>query len=856
MAEALDISIPNLGFSIEYSALVIKVRDSNIQLVQAEIQKICLIHVYETFSFNRSQIPSKCLLDLEAKISNFVKIFLKKYRMNSRMISRVLSDSWSKCHLSLPSSVVSWLQGNALGISETTSSGNVEALFHHLEGKSDSDSEEVLPRDSQVVRIPRLELCNFMHENKLEFTNYRLQLPVLMDFILSKISKHMADIPETCLDDLFKKLFHNFLPKVQQNYAQVSRKYASFVCTSFASGNFELPSSLQSFLKDFNPAPPTKLPTPFGEKSKRSQFRATQKLRASFEPEVIFQAAAQNLSQAGQKDARFVTEKVNSSTGLTAAKARAAITAKDNSRPSKISPVEALSFILQHNLTKATYEAMAATSKAHNANIWPSYPRVQEAKFQCRPDEVIFSDHCAIVPLQNLLDQTVKRMLESDPNLKDQLFEAAAEQDSELHATLYFKYGFDGSGSHHRPMQPDSQGDIQKVKSLMLSQLVVLQIDANVGECETVFFTNHSPNNPHFCRPLRISFESESSAAILAEHNRLKSELEELLPYEVSQSPKIHISYKGLETMVDGKVVVAVTNNNTSICTICDKGSTEMASNVGPFDPVSDERLLFGISPLHFLLRVFEALLHIAYKQEVKQFRVKKADKPSVAANTLRVKEAFERKLGLIVDQRREGGFGNTNTGNVARKAFANADTFAQICGVSTILVSNLDVICRTLASSHNIDADKFEEFCNATLAQYMIDCPWYNIPPTLHKVLVHGADIIRATPLPIGVTSEEGSESNTKFCRKYYQNHTRKISSLAALQDLFHRMMDVSDPLVRSLTPEPETQSSEMPPDMRALLILPSSSSVPEAVDTLSIANISIDNSNDSNSSMEMNWQ
>ena len=78
----------------------------------------------------------------------------------------------------------------------------------------------------------------------------------------------------------------------------------------------------------------------------------------------------------------------------------------------------------------------------------------------------------------------------------------------------------------------------------------------------------------------------------------------------------------------------------------------------------------------------------------------------------------------------------------------------------------------------------------------------------------------------------------------------------MAALQDLFHRMMDVSDPLVRSFTPEPEMQSSEMPPDMRALLILPSSSSVPQDVDTLSIGNISIDNSNDSNSSMEMNWQ
>jgi hypothetical protein len=68
--------------------------------------------------------------------------------------------------------------------------------------------------------------------------------------------------------------------------------------------------------------------------------------------------------------------------------------------------------------------------------------------------------------------------------------------------------------------------------------------------------------------------------------------------------------------------------------------------------------------------------------------------------------------------------------------------------------------------------------------------------------------------------------------------------------------MMDVSDPIVRSLSPEPETQSSEMPPDMRALVILPSSSSVPQDMDTHSIPNISIDNSNDSNSSMEMNWQ
>ena len=249
MAEALDVSISNLGFSIEHATLVLKVRDSNIQLVQAEIQNICLIHVFETFSVTKSQIPSKCLLDLEAKISIFVKNFLKKYRKNSRMISKVLSDTWSKRHLSLPTSVVSWLQRNALVISETGSSENVEGFFHHLEDSSDSDSEEVLPRDSQVFRIPRLELCNLMRKNGFEFANSRLQISALMDFILSKVSAPRADISEACLDDLYEKLTVNFLPKVRQAYALVSRKYSSFACTSFASGNFELPSSLQEGLK-------------------------------------------------------------------------------------------------------------------------------------------------------------------------------------------------------------------------------------------------------------------------------------------------------------------------------------------------------------------------------------------------------------------------------------------------------------------------------------------------------------------------------------------------------------------------------------------------------------------------------
>ena len=145
---------------------------------------------------------------------------------------------------------------------------------------------------------------------------------------------------------------------------------------------------------------------------------------------------------------------------------------------------------------------------------------------------------------------------------------------------------------------------------------------------------------------------------IQAENQRLKQEINSLEKFVRIKDPKIEIKFKGLLTMVDGKVVSALTNQNTCRCNICDKSGTEMAKNEEPFSLVSEERLQFGASPLHFGLRAFEALLHIAYKQDVKTFKVRNPeDKAIVAERTAAVKSAFERELGLKVDCRRDGGF-------------------------------------------------------------------------------------------------------------------------------------------------------------------------------------------------------
>ena len=161
---------------------------------------------------------------------------------------------------------------------------------------------------------------------------------------------------------------------------------------------------------------------------------------------------------------------------------------------------------------------------------------------------------------------------------------------------------------------------------------------------------------------------------------------------------------------------------------------------------------------------------------------------------------------------------GTTNTGNLVRKAFINAEVTARICGVSTVLVSNLDTIRRAFSSGHPIDSEELHKICQETLIQYKLDAGWYSLSPTLHRVLVHGKEIVQATPLAIGITSEEGSEANTKFARHFLKHHTRKTSNTNTIVDLFNRLMNISDPLVIAFSKETEKKTREIQADLAVL--------------------------------------
>jgi hypothetical protein len=190
----------------------------------------------------------------------------------------------------------------------------------------------------------------------------------------------------------------------------------------------------------------------------------------------------------------------------------------------------------------------------------------------------------------------------------------------------------------------------------------------------------------------------------MEEYKRLQDEISSLEDFILHEMPMVRVSFKGLFTLVDGKVVCAITGFSSDKCSQCGKGRKELRRKDSDFDPVVNN-FQFGVSILHFGIRTFETLLKIGYKKELKIFTAQEAKmdslqfKEKVSKGELLVKKRFQDELGLVVDRARPGGFGSTNTGNVARRACSAAVTTASICGVSAVLVTNLETIWKTLAS-------------------------------------------------------------------------------------------------------------------------------------------------------------
>ena len=112
-------------------------------------------------------------------------------------------------------------------------------------------------------------------------------------------------------------------------------------------------------------------------------------------------------------------------------------------------------------------------------------------------------------------------------------------------------------------------------------------------------------------------------------------------------------------------------------------------------------------------------------------------------------------------------------------------------------------------------------EYCSETARLYVSHYPWFYMPQSVHRILVHIRGTIEALgDITLGEASEEAQESRNKDHLYAREHHSRKKSRKATNEDQMNFMMVTSDPVISSLRKPLTTHKDPLSPEVIQLLI------------------------------------
>lgn len=609
-----------------------------------------------------------------------------------------------------------------------------------------------------------------------------------LEYLENYLIDHYADTEEN-----MKSLKHTFSyikSQMKQRWSKAHKVEKVFLKNnqSWLEGTFEI--SLSMSHRQGRPC------KSFSDSSERSKRRKTENIRSSVDPEVIVHAAQVILQTDGKRNASKVLKDVTNSP-TRASKYRKAYS-KENDIIPPLSPFEALKMFVEADLTRRQYEIIRATNQRH----YPCYDLLLKAKQECYPPktDLRITATCAEMELQSLINHTVMRL---STFLEEVLITLNDFERKSL--TIINKWGCDGS--HQSRFKQKFTDDADSDANIFLSSFVPLQIVCG-AENKKVVWNNPTPSSPRFCRPIRFRYVKESKDVTKEEISYIENAAKSLTPTKVNLNGNEYIFGHIMKmTMIDGKICNAATNTaSTSRCYICGATSKDF-NDINKKSVISPEALEFGISVLHARIRLFESILHLAYKLPVKKYRERRTQEEKLLEEQKKkeIQERFRTETGLLVDMPKTN-YGNTNDGNTSRRFFENTELAADITGINHELIHRFKVILEAISSGHEIDVAKYEIYALDTAKLYVEEYGWHPMSPTMHKVLIHGAIIIKNALLPIGQLSEEAAEARNKHFRSYRLNFARKFSREECNMDIYQRLLLTSDPLLSSMRPLKKT--------------------------------------------------
>ena len=354
-------------------------------------------------------------------------------------------------------------------------------------------------------------------------------------------------------------------------------------------------------------------------------------------------------------------------------------------------------------------------------------------------------------------------------------------------------------GGEEKDQGDDETNDGFSEQNLFLMSLVPLKLIGNPDSHPVTIWENPRASSTEWCRPIRMLYRKETRNLTVKEVRSITKEIGNLNPY-VSETTTCR--YELCLTMVNGKVISALTGVPAQNCHICGAKPSSMNIIKSEYNITNIENLNYGLTTMHAWMKCMEHILHVSDYLKWKKPTIRGAttvQRAEIQERRKNTRERIKNRLGIHIDRVIQGR-GTSNTGNVGRIFLKNYKIISEITEVDMDLIRRYYLIMVALSCGRPINFENFKIFTRQTAELYVSKYNWYRMPVSIHKLLLHGAETAQHLLLPIGLMSEEAQESCNKIYRRVRERHARKDRLVHTTEDVVHNMLVQSDPVITSI--------------------------------------------------------
>lgn len=602
------------------------------------------------------------------------------------------------------------------------------------------------------------------------------------------------DIIENQIDEEIKYPVYLLLKKFSYHSKSFSRlyhfkksvKYAEFFASNFTI--FSIPKP-----KILNAGRPR---TSFDESSIRSKNRKVSETLKENTPERIKASGIRLLNNSVPKIDKVAEKMIDKN--ISATKILNFIDESDKITMNSV--IQCLKLFVSAKLTANSYKILRKNQKMLIMVTLQPYYKLAMEKLNCSPQSLSISDYFFSVNALDLISLTTKRQLELI-NLSE-FFEF--DNLNNIYVTV--KIGSDGARSgtdyahHFANLSMDDH-------FFTVATSVLLKISFN----ETIVYSNTKPCSIESTRPIFFTFEKENTELTKYVIEKIQDELKEVSDFFINQNGFLfscQINAIGEVTMIDGKVTNDLLGNKSTLrCPVCLE-TYKIFKDISPNDfdhsQVKD-RLSLCLNPLHSKFKIFEFLLECHRRKSKYEFEKSNpnSSQTEIKAYMNDVVDSYKKSFYQLTKSRIDAvkvGYGTSNTGPNIKRAMNDPKNLSEILKFEIKFVENVVELYSMLGSFDKPNHDRWYNCVNDVFLYWKSNFSHFmSISPSMHKILVHGWDMINLRDMGPGFYSEESQERINKKLRDVRQNNTRKSSYKNMMEDMASYIYLSTDPIVNN---------------------------------------------------------